>query len=111
MSEGIKTVIYPVTDLAKAKAMFSAVLGQAPSMDKPYYVGFRVNGQDIGLDPHGHRSGAVGYFHVADIKATLQALLEAGAEIDAELKDVGGGRLIASVKDSDGNLIGLLQEA
>ncbi|MGH3185464.1 MAG: VOC family protein [Streptosporangiaceae bacterium] len=111
MSEGIKTVIYPVSDLARAKAMFSAVLGAGPVMDTPYYVGFKVNGQDIGLDPHGHKSGAVGYFQVGDIKGALQALLEAGAEVDQDLKDVGGGRLIASVKDADGNLIGLLQDA
>jgi predicted enzyme related to lactoylglutathione lyase len=111
MPEGIKTVVYPVTDLARAKAMFGAVLGQAPDMDEPYYVGFKVNGQDIGLDPHGHRSGAVGYYHVSDIKAAFQALTEAGAEVDQEIKDVGGGRLIAAVKDPDGNLIGLLQDA
>jgi predicted enzyme related to lactoylglutathione lyase len=111
MSEGIKTVIYPVTDLARAKAMLSAILGQDPYMDKPYYVGFKAGDQDIGLDPHGHRSGAVGYFHVGDIKAAFQALTDAGAEVDEEIKDVGGGRLIASVKDPDGNLIGLLQDA
>jgi Predicted enzyme related to lactoylglutathione lyase len=49
MSEGIKTVIYPASDLARAKAAFSAVLGTAPDMDEPYYVQFNVNGQAIGL--------------------------------------------------------------
>lgn len=111
MSEGITTVIYPVSDLAAAKARFSAVLGAAPAMDEPYYVQFNVGGQAIGLDPHGHKSGAVAYFHVSDIKGTLQALVEAGAEVDQDVKDVGGGRQIAAVKDADGNLIGLLQDA
>ena len=111
MSEGMKTVIYPVSDLAKAKAMFSAVLGAGPTMDEPYYVQFNVGDQSIGLDPHGHKSGAVGYYHVSDIKGILQALLAAGAEVDQDVKDVGGGRLIAAVKDTDGNLIGLLQDA
>jgi predicted enzyme related to lactoylglutathione lyase len=111
MSEGIKTVIYPASDLTRAKAAFSAVLGAAPDMDEPYYVQFTVNGQAIGLDPHGHKSGAVGYFHVTDIKSTLQALLDTGAQVDQDVKEVGGGRLIASVKDADGNLIGLLQDA
>ena len=110
MSEGIKTVIYPVSDLARAKAAFGAVVGAAPDMDEPYYVQFNVGGQAIGLDPHGHKSGAVAYFHVADIKGTLQALLEGGAQVDQDVKDVGGGRLIASVKDADGNLIGILQD-
>ena len=111
MSEGIKTVIYPVSDIARAKAAFSAVLGAAPDMDQPYYVQFNVNGQSIGLDPHGHKSGAVAYFHIGDIKGTLQALLEVGGEVAQDVKDVGGGRLIATVKDADGNLIGLLQDS
>ena len=111
MSEGIKTVIYPVSDIARAKAAFSTVLGAEPVMDQPYYVQFNVNGQAIGLDPHGHKSGAIVYYHVTDIKGTLQALLDGGAQVDQDVKDVGGGRLIASVKDADGNLIGLLQDA
>ena len=44
------------------------------------------------------------------IKGTLQALLEGGAQLDQDVKDVGGGRLIASIKDADGNLIGILQD-
>ena len=107
----MNTLICPVNDLDTAKAVWSALLGVAPSVDEPYYVQFNVNGQAIGLDPHGHKSGAVVYFHVTDIKSTLQALLEGGAQVDQDVKDVGGGRLIASVKDADGNLIGILQDA
>jgi hypothetical protein len=33
-----------------------------------------------------------------------------GAELLRDVRDVGGGRLIASVKDADGNLVGLLQD-
>src|SRR5581483_9351018 len=55
MSEGVKTIIYPVGDLAAAKARFSELLGAEPTSDSPYYVGFSVGGQDIGLDPHGHK--------------------------------------------------------
>lgn len=54
MTEGVKTILYPVRDLAKAKAIFSALLAVAPNMDEPYYVGFSAEGQDIGLDPNGH---------------------------------------------------------
>ncbi len=56
-------------------------------------------------------TGPVGYWHVDDIKKTLEALLNAGAETQQEVKDVGGGKLIASVKDADGNVIGLIQSA
>jgi predicted enzyme related to lactoylglutathione lyase len=110
MTDGIRTVVYPVSDLAAAKARFTALLGVEPCADWPYYVGYKVAGQDIGLDPNGHEAGAVAYVTVADIKDRLQALTDAGSEISEELKDVGGGRLIASVKDPDGNLIGLLQD-
>jgi len=114
MTEGVKTFIYPVKDLAKAKALFSALLGVEPYMDEVYYVGFKVGGQDIGLDPRGHgqgMTGPVGYWHVDDIKSSVKALLDAGAEALQEVKDVGGGKLIASVKDADGNVIGLIQPA
>jgi predicted enzyme related to lactoylglutathione lyase len=112
MNQGIRTVIYPVKDIAQAKTLYSKLLEVEPSMDEAYYVGFRVGDQDIGLDPHGHNqgmTGPVGYFHVSDIQQSLQSLLDAGAQTQQKVKDVGGGKLIASVKDADGNIIGLLQ--
>jgi predicted enzyme related to lactoylglutathione lyase len=114
MTEGVKTIIYPVTDLAKAKTLYGKLLGVEPYMDEAYYVGFNVEGQDIGLDPHGHSqgmTGPVGYWHVDDITKSLKVLLDAGAEAQQEVKDVGGGKLIASVKDADGNVIGLIQSS
>ncbi len=111
MSEGVKTIIYPVGDLAAAKARFSELLGAEPTSDSPYYVGFSVGGQDIGLDPHGHKHGATPYFHVADLHGSLKKLVDAGGEVVQDAKDVGGGRLIAAVKDPDGNVVGLLQDA
>jgi predicted enzyme related to lactoylglutathione lyase len=113
MNQGIKTIIYPVSDIAQAKKLYTELLGVEPSMDQPYYVGYRVADQDIALDPNGHKqglTGAVAYWHVDDIKKTLQLLLDGGAQTLQEVRDVGGGKLIASVKDADGNLIGLLQE-
>ena len=112
MNQGIRTVIYPVKDLAQAKALYSALLGAEPIFDEPYYVGFRVGNQDIGLDPNGHNqgmTGPVGYWHVDDIKKSLQLLLDNGAQAQQDVKDVGGGKLIATVKDADGNMIGLIQ--
>ncbi len=112
MSSGIQTVIYPVKDLAGAKALFNALLGVKPEMDEPYYVGYKVAGQDIGLDPGGHDKGMTGpvpYVHVVDVKATLAELVHGGAEIFQEATDHGDGKLVASVKDADGNIIGLRQ--
>lgn len=111
MNQGVKTVIYPVSDIAQAKALYRALLGVEPYADEVYYVGFKVGDQDIGLDPNGHKGGATAYHHVADLRKTLQALLDAGAELQQDVKDVGGGTLIAAVKDTDGNIIGLRQVA
>jgi predicted enzyme related to lactoylglutathione lyase len=110
--QGVKQFNYPVKDIAQAKVLYSQLLGVEPYMDEAYYVGFRVGDQEIGLDPNGHKQGMVGpvgYFHVSDIKNSLQSLLDAGAQVQQEVKDVGGGKLIASVKDTDGNIIGLIQ--
>ncbi|KOG43573.1 VOC family protein [Streptomyces resistomycificus] len=114
MTAGLRTIIYPVKDLAPAKSLFSALLGVEPYTDEPYYVGFRAAGQEVGLDPNGHAKGMTGpvpYWQVTDIRTTLSALLAAGAQTVQDVQDVGGGRLIAFVKDPDGNLVGLLQDA
>ena len=113
MTSGLKTIIYPVKDLAAAKQLYGALFGATPYADEAYYVGFKVDGQDAGLDPNGHSrgmTGPVGYWHVDDINETLDALLGAGAETQEPIRDVGGGRLIATLKDPDGNVIGLLQD-
>jgi predicted enzyme related to lactoylglutathione lyase len=109
MNQGAKEIIYPVTDIAQAKAQFSKLLGVEPFVDSPYYVGFMVGGQQIGLDPNGHRHGATAYYQVDDLRASLNALLEAGAETIQDVRDVGHGKLVASVKDASGNIIGLFQ--
>ena len=109
MNQGVRTIIYPVKDLARAKMQFRTLLGIEPYADQPYYVGFKVGDQDIGLDPNGHEAGMTAYYQVDDIKQSLQSLLDAGSQILQEIKDVGGGRLIASVRDADGNIIGLTQ--
>ncbi|MCL7425709.1 VOC family protein [Streptomyces sp. YS415] len=113
MTAGVRTIIYPVKDLARAKAVFGALLGVEPYSDEPYYVGYKDAGQDVGLDPNGHAKGMTGpvpYWHVDDIRAALAGLLAAGAEVLQDVQEVGAGRQIAFVKDADGNLIGLLQD-
>ena len=111
--EGIKTVLHPVTDLAKAKEVYAALLGTRPQTDGPYYVGFDVAGQHIGLVPGGGPQGMtspVAYWHVPDIEAKLAEVTAAGATVKEPARDVGGGRLVATVTDPDGNVLGLLQD-
>jgi predicted enzyme related to lactoylglutathione lyase len=112
-TQGIKTVLHPVTDLAKAKAVYAALLGIAPQADAPYYVGFDSAGQHIGLVPAGASQGMtspVAYWHVADIEAKLAEVTAAGATVKEPAHDVGGGRLVATFTDPDGNVLGLLQD-
>ena len=112
-TEGIKTVLHPVSDLAKAKAVYIALLGVEPTADAPYYVGFDTAGQHIGLVPNGADQGMTGpvaYWHVGDIEAKLAEVTAAGATVKEAAHDVGGGRLVATVTDPDGNVLGLLQD-
>lgn len=109
MNKGVKTILYPVKDMTQAKALFRKFLGIEPYADQPYYVGFKIGDQDIGLVPNNPEAGMTAFYHVDDIKNSLQILLDAGAVIIQDVKNVGGGRLIASAKDVDGNLIGLVQ--
>jgi predicted enzyme related to lactoylglutathione lyase len=112
-TQGIKTVLHPVSDLAKAKEMYTALLGVPPQADSSYYVGFEAAGQHIGLVPGGGPQGMttpVAYWHVADIEAKLAEVTAAGATLKEAPRDVGGGRLVATVTDPDGNILGLLQD-
>ena len=110
MNQGVKTIIYPVKDMARAKMQFRTLLGVEPYSDQPYYIGFKGGDQDIGLVPNSPEGGMTAFYHVDDIKQSRQSLLAAGSQILREIKDVGGGRLVASVRDADGNIIGLIQD-
>jgi predicted enzyme related to lactoylglutathione lyase len=112
-TQGIKTVLYPVSDLATAKEVYGALLGVPPEADSSYYVGFEAEGQHIGLLPGGGPQGyttPVALWHVPDIEAKLAEVTAAGATVKEPAHDVGGGRLVASVTDPDGNVLGLIQD-
>ena len=112
-TQGIKTVLHPVSDLAKAKPVYAALLGVQPQADSSYYVGFEAAGQQIGLVPGAGQQGMtspVAYWHVPDIEAKLAEVTAAGAAVKDPVRDVGGGRLVATVTDPDGNVLGLLQD-
>ena len=112
-TEGIKTVLHPVSDLAAAKAVYTALLGIEPQADSAYYVGYDTAGQHIGLVPSGGPQGMtspVAYWHVADIEAKLAEVTAAGATVKDSPREVGGGRGVASFTDPDGNVLGLIQD-
>jgi predicted enzyme related to lactoylglutathione lyase len=109
-TQGIQTVLHPVSDLAKAKAVYAALLGMPPTSDSPYYVGFEAAGQQIGLVPNSDMGSPVTYWHVTDIEAKLAEVTAAGATVKEAAHDVGAGRLVATFTDADGNVLGLLQD-
>jgi predicted enzyme related to lactoylglutathione lyase len=105
----ITLLVYPVTDLEKAKALFGQFLDVAPYVESPYYVGYRVGDLEVGLDPNAE-AGPIAYTDVEDIEASLKEISDAGAEIIQGAADVGNGLLIARVKDTNGNVIGFRQQ-
>jgi predicted enzyme related to lactoylglutathione lyase len=112
-TEGVKTVLHPVSDLEKAKSVYTALLGIQPQADADYYVGYDTEGQHIGLVPGGgpdSMASPVAYWHVSDIEAKLAEVTAAGATVLESPHDVGGGRLVATFTDPDGNVLGLLQD-
>jgi predicted enzyme related to lactoylglutathione lyase len=108
---GIKAVLHPVTDVARAKPVYTALLGMEPTSDAPYYVGYEAEGQQIGLVPGGGgQTSPVAYWHVADIETKLADVTAAGATVQDAPRDVGNGRLVATFLDPDGNVLGLIQD-
>jgi len=107
MAQDIKLIVYPVKDLEAAKTLYGKFLGIEPYVDGAYYVGYKLGNLEVGLDPNGQ--DVIAYIDVSDIKNDLQTFVDAGATIHQEPKDVGGGLLIAQVKDLNGNVLGLRQ--
>jgi predicted enzyme related to lactoylglutathione lyase len=108
---GLRTVIYPVTDLAAGKAWYSRILALEPYFDEPYYVGYAVGGFELGLIPDGNpgAQGATAYWGVSDAEAELRRITTDQATIHEPLKDVGGGIKVATVKDPFGNVFGIIE--
>lgn len=113
VTEGVTTLLHPVSDLAKAKAVYAALLGVPPSVDSDVYVGFEAAGQHVGLVSRGgpQQMGApVAYWRVTDLAAKLAEVTAAGATVNEPAHDVGGARRVATVTDPDGNVLGLLED-
>lgn len=109
---GIKIVLHPVSDLGKAKEVYTALLGLEPQADAPYYVGYDTAGQHIGLVPGGGdgTSSPVAYWSVDDIEAKLAEVTSAGGTVREAPREVGPGRVVATFADPDGNVLGLVQD-
>ena len=107
--QGLRTVIYPSPDLDAARAWWSGVLGLDPYFDEPFYVGYDVGGYELGLLPTADPAdGALVYWGVADVAASVATALAAGATEHAPVSDVGGGIVTATVRTPLGVVLGLI---
>ena len=106
MGTAIRSVVVPVTDLAAAKSVYTALYG-APHTDTPYYVGYNVDGFEVSLAPQEQTAGPVAYTDVDDLDAARDALLAAGATERSAPRQVAPGARVCVFADNDGNPIGL----
>lgn len=108
---GLRTAIYPVADIAAAKAWYARLLGQEPYFEEPFYVGFSVGGFELGLLPDGApgTAGPQPLWGVADAAMAFARLLELGATALEPVTEVGGGIKVAAVIDPFGNRFGIIE--
>lgn len=112
MIQGLRTVVYHVDDLSKARQWYASVLGHDPYFDQPFYVGFNVGGYELGLSPdviNTKGGSAYAYWGVGDCKAAYQRLLDLGAKAHEPPQEVGGDIVVATVTDPWGNIFGVIE--
>ena len=114
MFQGLRTAIYRVADIEKAKEWYSTIIGIKPYFDEPFYVGFNVAGYELGLHPGAEdesdkAAGVVAYWGVENAEASFKRLLELGAVSHEQVQDVGEGIKVVTVKDPFGNIFGIIE--
>ena len=108
-------------DLGRARAFYADLLGIGPSAtyDPPGLVFFDLGGVRLLLD-RGAPS-ALHYLRVDDIEATVERLRGSGVHVESEphvifghdddtLGPAGTDEWMAFIKDSEGNLVGLVEQ-
>ncbi len=111
---GLRTVIYHVRDLARARAWYAEAFGVQPYFDEPFYVGFSIRGYELGLDPDNSATaagpgGTVAYWGVVNVDTAVGHFTRLGATLVAPVHAVGGDIRVATVADPFGNLVGLIE--
>ena len=113
MLKGLRTVIYCVDDIEKAKKWYTEILGFEPYFDQPFYVGFNVGGYELGLDPNSSNltkgNNEVAYWGVDNAEDAFASLLNNGAKKNTDIQDVGEGIKVATVLDPFGNVFGIIE--
>jgi predicted enzyme related to lactoylglutathione lyase len=113
MFKKLRTIVYHVADIEQAKNWYINITGVQPYFDEPFYVGFNINGAELGLDPDmtGVENGnhSIAYWAVENIENCVDRLITAGAVLTHAVNEVGGGIKVAVVNDLWGNAVGLIE--
>ena len=110
---GLRTTIYKVSDINKAKEWYSKAFNVKPYFDEEYYIGYNIGGFELGLQPESESTlnkseNVVAYWGVDDIDKEFKRLIELGASEHEKPFNVGGELMTATIKDPWGNIIGLI---
>lgn len=110
---GLRTTIYKVSELDKAKAWYATAFETQPYFDEPFYIGFNIAGYELGLQPEekpgiNKSENVLSYWGVEDIQKVYNRFLELGANEHEAPTNVGGELMVATVRDPWGNLVGLI---
>ena len=112
MIKGLRTVVYPVDDLAAARDWYAKAFETAPYFDEPFYVGFAIGGFELGMIPadkfKAAKAGSMVYWGVDDIEAETDRLVGLGATVHGAIEDVGEGIQTVELADPFGNLLCLI---
>lgn len=114
MLKQLKRIVYPVPDLAAARAWYSGVLGTPPLFDAPFAAIFPVGHCSLSLRPAAAADPPPGtglevYWEVDDVEAALDALISAGARLHTPVRSMLNIRT-ARVTDPFGNVLGLTDQ-
>ena len=110
---GLRTTIYKVADITAAKEWYAKAFETQPYFDEPFYVGFEIAGYELGLQLEENTSvekadSVATYWGVNSVETEFDRLISLGATAHEQPEEVGGGIIVATVKDPWGNVIGLI---
>jgi len=109
---GLRTVIYKVSELEKAKTWYAKAFHTKPYFDESFYVGFEIGGYELGLQPDDENTVKGNneeiYWGVEDIESSYMRMIKLGARVVNRPVNVGGPIMVATLKDPWDNIIGLI---
>lgn len=125
MLRGLTTVTLTADDVGHACVWYAQVLGIEPYFRRPedgvpQYVEFRLGDDqdELGIMsrrflPEGHAAsgGAFVYWHVDDVAAVHERLLDLGATPYQPITERGPGFVTAAVLDPYGNVLAIMHNA